>query len=77
MPLARPGGCDVVCHRGSVNVLIDAETLNSLADVRILDVRYRLDKPDGRDDYAAGHIPGAVYVDMETELSQHGAPHDG
>lgn len=58
-------------------MLIDAETLNSLADVRILDVRYRLDKPDGRDDYAAGHIPGAVYVDMETELSQHGAPRDG
>lgn len=58
-------------------MLIDAATLNALPDARILDVRYRLDKPDGRDDYAAGHIPGAVYVDMETELSQHAAPHDG
>ena len=58
-------------------MLIDAATLNTLSDVRILDVRYRLDKPDGRDDHAARHIPGAVYVDLETELSQHGAPGDG
>ncbi|WP_052226451.1 sulfurtransferase [Microbacterium mangrovi] len=60
-----------------MNVLIDAATLNALPDVCILDVRYRLDKPDGRDDHAAVHIPGAVYVDLETELSQPGAPGDG
>jgi thiosulfate/3-mercaptopyruvate sulfurtransferase len=60
-----------------VTVLIDAESLTSRADACILDVRYRLDKPDGRDEYAEGHIPGAVYVDLETELSQIGAPADG
>jgi thiosulfate/3-mercaptopyruvate sulfurtransferase len=45
--------------------------------VRVLDVRYRLDRPDGRADHDAAHIPGAVYVDMETELSRHGRPDEG
>ncbi|WP_214466533.1 sulfurtransferase [Microbacterium flavescens] len=47
------------------------------ADVRVLDVRYRLDQPDGRPEYLAGHVPGAVYVDLESELSRHGRPEDG
>jgi thiosulfate/3-mercaptopyruvate sulfurtransferase len=47
------------------------------APVRLLDVRWRLDKPDGRDDYEAGHIPGAVYVDLDSELASHGEPTDG
>jgi thiosulfate/3-mercaptopyruvate sulfurtransferase len=37
----------------------------------ILDVRWRLDQPDGRSDYLAGHLPGAVYVSLEEELSDH------
>lgn len=45
--------------------------------VRVLDVRYRLDRPDGSLAHLEGHIPGAVYVDMETELSQHGRAEDG
>jgi thiosulfate/3-mercaptopyruvate sulfurtransferase len=45
--------------------------------VRVLDVRYRLDRPDGCPEHLEGHVPGAVYVDMETELSQHGRPEDG
>ena len=45
--------------------------------VRVLDVRYRLDRPDGSAEHLEGHLPGAVYVDMETELSQHGRPEDG
>jgi thiosulfate/3-mercaptopyruvate sulfurtransferase len=51
--------------------------LHTDAPVRVLDVRYRLDKPDGRDDHAAGHVPGAVYVDLESELSRHGRPDEG
>ncbi|WP_166973141.1 sulfurtransferase [Brevibacterium atlanticum] len=38
---------------------------------RLLDVRWTLHKPDGRDDFAAGHIPGAIYVDLDTELADH------
>ncbi|WOF23999.1 sulfurtransferase [Microbacterium betulae] len=45
--------------------------------VRILDVRWRLDRPDGRPEYLDGHIPGAVYVDLEAELAGRGAPAEG
>jgi thiosulfate/3-mercaptopyruvate sulfurtransferase len=57
-------------------VLISAEELiRSVADgdqPTILDVRWRLDRPDGRADYLAGHIPGAVYVSLDDDLSDHG-----
>ena len=39
--------------------------------VTILDVRWRLDEPDGHPAYLQGHIPGAVYVSLEDELSDH------
>ena len=44
---------------------------------RVLDVRWRLDKPDGRESYREGHVPGAVYVDLDHELARHGDPRDG
>lgn len=53
------------------------DLLESGARIRVLDVRYRLDRPDGRPEYLAGHIPGAVYVDLETELSRHGGADEG
>ncbi len=39
--------------------------------VRIVDVRWYLPNVDrlGSAEYAAGHIPGAVFVDLETELA--------
>jgi len=37
----------------------------------ILDVRWRLDEPDGQPAYLQGHLPGAVYVSLEAELSDH------
>ncbi|MFV9426267.1 sulfurtransferase [Microbacterium sp. S1037] len=45
--------------------------------VRVLDVRWRLDRPDGRPEYRAGHIPGAQYVDLDHDLAAHGAPTEG
>lgn len=39
---------------------------------RLLDVRWALATPDGRPAFRAGHVPGAVYVDLESELSAHG-----
>jgi thiosulfate/3-mercaptopyruvate sulfurtransferase len=55
--------------------LISAADLRDvLAAVRVLDVRWRLDRPDGRPEYLAGHIPGAVYVDLDTELADHSRP---
>ncbi|KQQ11248.1 sulfurtransferase [Rathayibacter sp. Leaf296] len=43
----------------------------------VLDVRWRLDRPDGRPAYLEGHLPGAVYVDLDHELAEHGAPEQG
>lgn len=45
--------------------------------VRVLDVRWRLDRPDGRPEYLRGHIPGAQYVDLDHDLAAHGAPTEG
>ena len=45
--------------------------------VRVLDVRWRLDRPDGRPEYLDGHIPGAQYVDLDHDLAAHGEPTDG
>ncbi|MFT3872026.1 MAG: sulfurtransferase [Nocardioides sp.] len=50
--------------------VIDVEALaDQLADVTVLDVRYRLAGPAGPGEYAAGHVPGAVYVDLDTALA--------
>jgi thiosulfate/3-mercaptopyruvate sulfurtransferase len=35
----------------------------------LLDVRWALGDPDGAAHYREGHIPGAVYVDLDTELA--------
>jgi thiosulfate/3-mercaptopyruvate sulfurtransferase len=35
----------------------------------VCDVRWYLDGRSGRDAYAAGHIPGAVFVDLERDLA--------
>jgi thiosulfate/3-mercaptopyruvate sulfurtransferase len=36
----------------------------------LLDVRWALGGPDGAAEYAAGHLPGAVFVDLDTQLSR-------
>ncbi|MPV39088.1 sulfurtransferase, partial [Georgenia subflava] len=35
----------------------------------VLDVRWSLAEPDGRPAYRAGHVPGAVFVDLAAELA--------
>lgn len=61
--------------------LIDAASLAAALTAstppRVLDVRWKLGGPPGAQEYAAGHIPGAVYVDLDTELAGHGLPTDG
>lgn len=49
--------------------LIDAAELDPAA-VTVLDVRYRMGGPPGAGEYAAGHIPGAAYVDLDRDLAE-------
>ena len=42
----------------------------------LLDVRWRLGGPPGRELYQAGHIPGAAFVDLDLELAASRAPAD-
>jgi len=38
----------------------------------VLDVRYQMGGPGGPEEYSAGHVPGAAYVDLDSALA--GAP---
>ena len=48
-----------------------AELAGQLTDrgPALLDIRWRLGGPPGRELYAAGHIPGAVFVDLDADLA--------
>lgn len=44
----------------------------------LADVRWYLDGRDGHAEFQRGHIPGAVWVDLDRQLAAHGAPaHEG
>ena len=54
----------------SASPLVPASWLVSrLGSVTVLDVRYRMGDPPGYDDFLAGHVPGAAFVDLETALA--------
>lgn len=58
--------------------LVDAGWLaDHLDDVRVVDVRWYLGGPPGFEAYRAGHIPGAVYLDVDTDLSAPASPEAG
>ncbi|TCK22069.1 sulfurtransferase [Pseudonocardia endophytica] len=46
-------------------------------DVLLADVRWYLDGRSGYDAYLAGHLPGAVWVDLDSDLSGPPAPGEG
>jgi thiosulfate/3-mercaptopyruvate sulfurtransferase len=58
---------------GSVHPLISVSELalarESDAPPVLLDVRWKIGGPPGIDSYRAGHIPGAVFVDLDTALA--------
>ncbi|MBB5832415.1 sulfurtransferase [Brachybacterium aquaticum] len=58
----------------SLPPIIDVARLHELLDEPgegplLLDVRWALDGSTGRDQHLAAHLPGAVYVDLDTELA--------
>jgi thiosulfate/3-mercaptopyruvate sulfurtransferase len=54
-------------------VLISASELAARLEagerLTLLDVRWRLGGPPGRDEYARGHLPRAVFVDLDNDLA--------
>ena len=46
-----------------------ADLVRLLGQVCVLDVRWELGRDDGRDAFRAGHVPGAAYVDLPTDLA--------
>jgi len=54
-----------------------ADALASDTPPVVLDVRWSLGGPPGHDEYLKGHVPGAVYVDLDTELAREGEPGEG
>ncbi|MCQ1985276.1 sulfurtransferase [Arthrobacter sp. zg-Y844] len=64
-----------------MDVLISPQQLHErLGTARrpvLLDVRWVLGAADGEEKYLHEHLPGAVYVDMDTELSAPAVPGEG
>jgi thiosulfate/3-mercaptopyruvate sulfurtransferase len=52
-----------------VTVVGPGERLENPSDLTLLDVRWRLGGPPGRELYDAGHIPGAAFVDLDRDLA--------
>jgi thiosulfate/3-mercaptopyruvate sulfurtransferase len=48
-----------------------AELLAGVTPPTLIDVRWSLTGPPGIGEYRAGHLPGAVFADLDTELSGH------
>ncbi|MDQ2706337.1 MAG: sulfurtransferase [Actinomycetota bacterium] len=59
-PLIRPG--------------VLAPLLGSVPPPVVLDVRWRLGGPPGLPDHLAGHLPGAVFIDLGAELADPSGP---
>jgi thiosulfate/3-mercaptopyruvate sulfurtransferase len=61
-----------------VTVLVGADKRRGGNDrVVLLDVRWALDDRRGREHHRAGHLPGAVFVDLDEELSDPPSPEAG
>jgi thiosulfate/3-mercaptopyruvate sulfurtransferase len=64
-----------------MDTLMDVVTLKGRIDsgrrTVLLDVRWALGDPHGRDHYLKGHLPGAVFVDLATELAGPAEPRRG
>ncbi len=63
---------------GAFGPLVSAAWLAVHAsEVAIVDVRWYLDGRSGREAYEAGHLPGAVWLDLDEVLADPATPQDG
>ena len=54
--------------------LVEARWLSQHPEVRTVDSRWAAAGPKARQKYDQGHLPGAVFVDLDRDLSQPGGP---
>jgi thiosulfate/3-mercaptopyruvate sulfurtransferase len=60
-----------------IEPFVDIEWVREHRDEFVFaDCRWYTDARSGRDEYDAGHIPGAVFVDLDTALTRHADPAD-
>ena len=58
--------------------VVDAAwTAAHLDEVVLADVRWYLDGRPGREEYDAGHLPGAVFVELDDWLAAPASPREG
>jgi thiosulfate/3-mercaptopyruvate sulfurtransferase len=70
------GADDLINDDHGDALLINVDELAAMEPPPVLlDVRWRLGGPPGIESYQAGHVPGAVFVDLDRELS--GVPGPG
>ena len=61
-----------------IDPVVDEDWLRAHAEHTVLaDVRWYLDGRSGRTAYEKGHLPGAVFIDLDTALARPGSPADG
>jgi thiosulfate/3-mercaptopyruvate sulfurtransferase len=61
-----------------IDPVVDLQWVRARGDrVVLADVRWYLDGRSGRAAYDCGHLPGAVFVDLDLVLARHGSPADG
>jgi thiosulfate/3-mercaptopyruvate sulfurtransferase len=59
-------------------ILVDVVSLHAAEQApALLDVRWALGDPHGHDHYREAHLPGAVFVDLDTELAAPAGPEGG
>lgn len=80
-PACTPEGTRIAVWQAVLmDTLVTAEDLQAMLDsgqpLTVLDVRWSLEGPDGHQQFGGGHVPGAVYVDLERELSEPRLPAD-
>ncbi|GAA4597168.1 thiosulfate/3-mercaptopyruvate sulfurtransferase [Actinoplanes octamycinicus] len=61
-----------------IDPVVDLDRLRALGDdVVLADVRWYLDGRSGREAYRKGHLPGAVFIDLDTALAAPASPAEG
>lgn len=61
-----------------INPFVDAAWLDEhRAEVVLADVRWYLDGRSGQAEFEAGHLPGAVFVDLDRYLAGPAGPREG